>query len=59
MDPNHPSMAKFKEKMDDYHNKKMVMLDAHHKKTMACLGQTKANTKKIDAVRRGATGCPQ
>jgi hypothetical protein len=26
---------------------------------MACLGQTKANTKKIDAVRRGATGCPQ
>jgi hypothetical protein len=29
------SMAKFEEKMDDYHKKRMAMLDVHHKSIMA------------------------
>jgi hypothetical protein len=33
--------------LDDYHKKRMSMLDAHHKSIMACLGQTEA-TEKTD-----------
>jgi hypothetical protein len=33
------SMAKFEEKLDACHEKRMVMLDAHHKRIMACLGE--------------------
>jgi hypothetical protein len=39
-------MVKYEETMDDYCNKRMAMLDAHHKNIMASLGQTEANTEK-------------
>jgi hypothetical protein len=39
-------MVKFEEKMDEYHKKRMAMVDVHHKSIMACLGQMKANTEK-------------
>jgi hypothetical protein len=39
------SVAKFEEKMDDYHKKRMAMLNVHHKSIMASLGQTEANTE--------------
>jgi hypothetical protein len=39
-------MANFEEKMDDYRNKRMAMLDAHHKSIMVSLGQTETNTEK-------------
>jgi hypothetical protein len=35
-------------RMDAYHQKRMAMLDAHQKRMRACLGQTEANTEKID-----------
>jgi hypothetical protein len=35
-------------RMDDYHEKRMAMLDAHQKRMIACLGQMEANTKKTE-----------
>jgi hypothetical protein len=34
--------------MDAFHEKRMAMLEAQQKRMMACLGQTEANTEKID-----------
>jgi hypothetical protein len=35
-------------RMHAYHEKRMAMLDAHHKSIVASLGQMEANTKKIE-----------
>jgi hypothetical protein len=35
-------------RMHAYHEKRMATLDAHQKMMRACLGQTEANTEKID-----------
>jgi hypothetical protein len=34
--------------MDAFHETRMTMLEAQQKRMMACLGQTEANTEKID-----------
>jgi hypothetical protein len=39
-------MSNFEEKMNDYHNKRMAMLDTHNKIIMVSFGQTEANTEK-------------
>jgi hypothetical protein len=36
----------FEKKWDAYHQKRMSVLDVHHKSIMACLGQKEANTEK-------------
>jgi hypothetical protein len=35
-------------RMDDYHEKRMAMFDAYEKRMMGCLGQTEANTERIE-----------
>jgi hypothetical protein len=35
-------------RMDTYHEKRIAMFDAYEKRMMACLGQTEANTEKIE-----------
>jgi hypothetical protein len=38
----------FLARMDAYHEKRMAILDAHQKRMIACLGETDANTEKIN-----------
>jgi hypothetical protein len=35
-------------KMDSYHENMMTMVDASHKRMMACLGKTEADTEKTE-----------
>jgi hypothetical protein len=40
--------ARLLKRMDAYHEERMAMLDAHQKRMTACLGETDANTEKIN-----------
>jgi hypothetical protein len=41
-------LTRMETKIESYHEKRMAMFDAYEKRMMACLGQTEANTEKIE-----------